>query len=315
MFLLGIAYSASIGGCGTLIGTGTNMTFKGIYESMFPAAPEIEFAPFLLYSGPISIVMGICVWLLMNMLYTGLFCTKCLGHNDMVMTAEAETTAKGVIRQNVKDLGPMSVREILVTVLFVIAVIVWFFRTPGFMKGWPVLFTKLKITDATATSAIIFVLVVLPADWSCLQFFSKTDRKIKNSESLLPWDVIEKNIPWSLLFLIGSGFVLAEAGKISGMSALIGSWLVRLKSLPSLVLTFIVCIACQLLTEISSNVAISNILLPILGEMAIQTNIHPLKLMLPAALSCSYAFMLPVGTPPNAFVSGVGHIRTSQMVK
>lgn len=121
-------------------------------------------------------------------------------------------------------------------------------------------------------------------------------------------------MPWSLIFLLGGGFALAEGGKRSGMSAMLGQSLVGLKDLHPLLLLLIVCVAAQALTEFTSNVAIANIILPVLAEMSISIGKHPLFLMFPAALSCCMAFHMPVGTPPNAIVAGVAHIRTKDMV-
>lgn len=121
-------------------------------------------------------------------------------------------------------------------------------------------------------------------------------------------------MPWSLIFLLGGGFALAEGGKQSGMSAMLGKALVPLQELPLLVLLFIVCFTAQLLTEFTSNVAIANIMLPVLAQMSVEIGRHPLLLMFPAALSCCMAFHMPVGTPPNAIVAGVAHIRTKDMV-
>lgn len=107
---------------------------------------------------------------------------------------------------------------------------------------------------------------------------------------------------------------MAEGGKVSGMSAMLGTSLVGLKDLPPMLLLFIVCLTAQTLTEFTSNVAIANILLPVLAEMSIATEMHPLFLMFPAALSCCMAFHMPVGTPPNAIVASMSHIRTKDMV-
>lgn len=108
--------------------------------------------------------------------------------------------------------------------------------------------------------------------------------------------------------------VLIILGKRSGMSAMLGNSLVGLKDLPPLLLLFLVCFAAQTLTEFTSNVAIANIILPVLAEMSVAIEMHPLYLMFPAALSCCMAFHMPVGTPPNAIVAGVAHIRTKDMV-
>lgn len=132
--------------------------------------------------------------------------------------------------------------------------------------------------------------------------------------ALINWKIIQAKIPWGLIFLLGGGFALAEGGKVSGMSAMLGNSLVSLKNLPPLLLLFIVCLTAQTLTEFTSNVAIANIILPVLAEMSIATEMHPLYLMFPAALSCCMAFHMPVGTPPNAIVASVVHIRTKDMV-
>lgn len=314
LFMIVIAYSASVGGAGTLIGTGTNLAFKGIYEENFPNAPEIAFGPFFVYSAPVSILMGVALWTYLNMRFTGMLLPKKKNSETIALTKDAEGKVGEVIQQRVIDLGPMQTREKLVLMLFILVVVLWFFRSPGFMTGWPKLFTKEKIADATPTCFIILLLFILPSDWSWTSYFSAKEKPKTVSPSLVTWDLIEKRTPWALCFLIGSGFVLSAAGKRSGMSSLIGSWLTGLKDLPSILLTFCVCIICQTITEFSSNVAMSNIALPILAEMAVQTKIHPMRLMLPAALSCSYAFMLPVGTPPNAYISGVAHVRTLELV-
>lgn len=136
----------------------------------------------------------------------------------------------------------------------------------------------------------------------------------KPTPSLITWKVINSKMPWGLIFLLGGGFALAEGGKRSGMSAMLGNSLVGLKDLPPMVLLLIVCITAQTLTEFTSNVAIANILLPVMAEMAIATETHPLFLMFPTALSACMAFHMPVGTPPNAIVASVAHIRTKDMV-
>lgn len=115
------------------------------------------------------------------------------------------------------------------------------------------------------------------------------------------------------MFLLGGGFALAEGGKVSGMSKMLGASLVVFQDLPFLVLLFLICLVCQTLTEFTSNVAIANVILPVLGEMALVIGVHPMLLMYPAALSCCFAFHMPVGTPPNAIVAGVGNIRTKDM--
>lgn len=114
--------------------------------------------------------------------------------------------------------------------------------------------------------------------------------------------------------MLGGGFALARGGKVSGMSAMLGQSLNGLKALPFLVVLFLICLSAQVLTEFTSNVAIANVMLPVLAQLSAEMEVHPLFLMFPAALSCSMAFHLPVGTPPNAIVAGVANIPTKDMV-
>lgn len=113
--------------------------------------------------------------------------------------------------------------------------------------------------------------------------------------------------------MLGGGFALAAGGKESGMSTMLGKSLNIFKDLDPILLLFLICLVCQILTEFTSNVAIANVILPVLGNMALSIGVHPMLLMYPAALSCCFAFHMPVGTPPNAIVAGVANIRTKEM--
>lgn len=171
-----------------------------------------------------------------------------------------------------------------------------------------------KVRDATPAIFIVITLFMIPANWNCFKYCS-SDRDVPTQASpgLITWKFIHTKVPWSLIFLLGGGFALAEGGRVSGMSALIGNSLSGLSSLPPLLLLFVVCLTAQTLTEFTSNVAITNIMLPVLAEMALAIKIHPMYLMMPASLSCSFAFHMPVGTPPNAIVAGVANISVKDM--
>ena len=136
----------------------------------------------------------------------------------------------------------------------------------------------------------------------------------KVSPSLLNWKTIHTNMPWSLVLLLGGGFALAKAIDVSGLSYWIGSKLEVLDFLAPSVLCLIVCAGAAMATEVTSNVATVSILLPILENLSYSLGLNPLYLMIPATLSCSFAFMLPVATPPNAIVYGASGMRTSVMV-
>jgi sodium-dependent dicarboxylate transporter 2/3/5 len=134
------------------------------------------------------------------------------------------------------------------------------------------------------------------------------------SPSLLNWQTIHSKMPWSLVLLLGGGFALAKATKVSGLSMWLGKQLEVLDFLPTWALVLVLCLGTAAATEITSNVATCSILMPVLKNLAVALQINPLYLMLPVTLTCSYAFMLPVATPPNAIVYSASGMKTTEMV-
>lgn len=126
-----------------------------------------------------------------------------------------------------------------------------------------------KVKDATPAIFIVIALFIIPSTFGCLKYFKRGERNLPTepSSGLITWKFINQKVPWSLIFLLGGGFALAEGGRVSGMSYILGNSLTSLKTLPPLVLLFVVCLTAQILTEFTSNVAIANILLPVLAEM------------------------------------------------
>ncbi|XP_034237208.1 protein I'm not dead yet [Thrips palmi] len=308
-YYLGVAYAANIGGTGTLTGTATNLTFKGLYESLFPDLHDLNFANWMIFNVPLMLINAIVAWLWLQVLYMGLF--RKAGRR-MTKTREQLQAVEEVIAAKYRELGPMTFHEGSVMSLFVAVVLLWFFRAPEFIPGWAEYVSDVKIKDATPAVLIVFLLFVLPANLD----FLRNRGSGKATAALLNWKIVHEKLPWGLVLLIGGGFAMASASRESGLNKLIGAQLVTLQgSMSSTAILVVMCTAATFLTEVSSNTAIANIVLPVLAETASAMEVHPLYFMIPATLCCSYAFMLPVATPPNAIVMAASNMRPSDMIK
>ena len=172
------------------------------------------------------------------------------------------------------------------------------------IPGWSRLMPKAEfINDGTISITMAFLLFLIPS------------RKEKASGGMvLDWKTAVK-LPWNIVFLFGGGFALAEGFKASGLSAWLGEQIQGLGSLHPLFIIASLCLVITFLTELTSNTATAQILLPILAALAVSINVNPLLLMIPGTISCSFAFMLPVATPPNAIVFGTERLRVMDMAR
>ncbi|HIA48878.1 MAG TPA: SLC13/DASS family transporter [Candidatus Hydrogenedentes bacterium] len=293
--LLGVAYSASIGGVATLIGTPPNGVLLSQYGEMFPDAPDIGFVQWMIIGVPFSAIMLPLAWLLMTRL---LFHFKDLHFEG----------AREEIQNRLTSLGKMSRGETIVLIVWIMTALSWIFLKDieiGSLTipGWANLFPDpTYIRNSTVAMFFAIVLFAIPVD-------------LKKREFALDWEWAVK-IPWGVLILFGGGLALAKAFGSTGLVEWTGDKLNMLEGVSPLLV--IVCIALMLtfLTEMTSNVATTSIMLPILGmSVAGALGVNPLLLMIPAAMSASCAFMLPVATPPNAIVFGGGHITVAQMAR
>ena len=294
--MLGIAYSASIGGIATIVGTAPNLIFKRIYEMNFPELAQITFANWLIFGLPISIMMLAFIWILF---------TKFLFKTDNRLRIHRD-----IISEQLKALGKIKYEEKIILIIFFITVLLWLFRTPIDLEfvtipGWSSLFkNKDMIDDGTVAIFAGLLMFILPSG-------NLINAK---KEKMLDIDVLSK-VPWEVILIFGGGFALAKGFADSGLSLLLGQNFNNLHDLPPVIMTGAICTALTFLTELTSNTATTNTVLPILASVAKANSINPLILMLPATISASFAFMLPVGTPPNAVVYGSGKIKIQEMVK
>ena len=276
--MLAIAYSASIGGIATLIGTPPNLVLAGVVLDTYNY--EITFFQWFIFGFPISMLLLIICW---NYLTKVAFNFK-----------QKEFPGGRAEIKRLKDgLGRITYEERLVAIVFGLTAFCWITRSFILQKLFP------AIDDTIIAISFSVVLFILPSK-------SKKD-------SILRWEEAIK-LPWGIILLFGGGMALAKAFVTSGLAVWIGEQMTGLGGL-SLFLLFILLIASvNFLTEITSNLATTAMLLPVLAPMALEVGVHPFGLMVSAAVAASCAFMLPVATPPNAVVFGSGYLRVPDMV-
>lgn len=310
-------YASTIGGCCTVIGTGTNLVLQGMIPEYFPDAPELNFAKFMLYATPIMYLFMAITWMWIQVVHLGMFRPHSDAYREGDLGAEGNRVLAESVRAKYAELGRISSHEAWVLFLFMVAIVLWFFRKPGFMTGWAQLFNKDgNIGDSTVSFLIVTVMFIIPKKWSWLNWLTCNPDKIpkKNSPGLLTWKMLNDQIPWSLMFLVGAGFAMSTAGKETGMSVLVARWMNGLKFLPKEVILALIVLMCQIMTEFASNVAVANIVLPIVAALSVSIEVNPIYFMLPATLACSMALNTQVGTPPNAVACQMVNLRSKTLV-
>ncbi|XP_029184600.2 solute carrier family 13 member 5-like isoform X1 [Acropora millepora] len=311
--MLSVAYAANIGGTATLTGTAPNLVFSGQVSSLFPNGPGFSFATWFGYAFPEMVILLIIAWLWLQLLFLKFDCLCCRRCVTRTEKRKPSNAIRKVLRQQYKLLGPMSFAEKAVLGHFILLALMWLFREPKFITGWAVIFQKGFVRDATVAMIIAFSLFVFPSQRP--RIYSPDGSAFKPPPSLLEFKEMSKRFPWNIIILLGSGFALAEACKVSGLSKWLGTQLAHLNTIPPYAIVIIVCVMITAFTEVTSNTATATIFLPILASLAEELKVHPWYIMLPAAISCSFAFMLPVATPPNAIVFSGGHLKVKDMAK
>lgn len=291
--LIGIAYAASIGGIATLIGTPPNLSFTRIFNIYFPAAPEISFAGWFVFGLPCSVVFLFLTWFILTSIF--------------IRHRHGSESDRELFKMEYRGLGRMTSEEKIVLILFAVMALLWLFRKDiavGWftVPGWASLFPVPDfIDDGTIAITIALLLFIIPS-------------RSQKGTWLMNWQTASR-LHWGIVLLFGGGFALATGFKESGLSVWIAEQLTGLGGISPLFLVTSISSMMTFLTELTSNTATTEMILPLLGSLATAIQVNPLLLMIPATLSASCAFMLPVATPPNAIVFGSGEVRMADMIK
>lgn len=274
--MLAIAYSSSIGGMGTLIGTPPNALLRAFLAEHYHI--HIGFGQWMLLGVPVAIALSLFTWWWLT--------RKPFNF--------AGNTVHEKIRQELEALGPVSREEAMTACLFGCAALCWVLQ--------PIISRALPFVDDTFIAMCFgLLLFVMPVDMGKRQF-------------LMNWQEARK-LPWGILLLFGGGLSLAGAINSTGLASWMANVLGSLQGIPFILMTFILVITVQIMTEFTSNTATSAAFLPLVGIMAVAQGIEPAIYAIPAALAASCAFMLPVSTPPNAIVFRSGALTIPDMLR
>jgi solute carrier family 13 (sodium-dependent dicarboxylate transporter), member 2/3/5 len=290
--MLSIAYCASIGGIATPIGTPPNLAFMKIFKIIFPEAPPVSFGTWMLIAVPIALLL---------LLFTSFILLR------VFYPLRNLSIDKSFIKDEYEKLGKIIFEESTVGIVFALTAFLWIFRTDlniGFVviPGWQNIFTFSDfLNDGVVAIAMSLVLFLIP---------SKREKK----KMILDSDIFGK-VPWGIILLFGGGFALAEGFSVSGLSEYIGTKFYGMKDFSPVLITISVAFVVIFLTELTSNTAVAQMILPIMASVSVATGINPLLLMLTATISSSLGFMMPVGTPPNTIVFASERLKISDMAK
>jgi solute carrier family 13 (sodium-dependent dicarboxylate transporter), member 2/3/5 len=294
--LLGIAYACSVGGIATPIGTAPNSVLLGQLHDRFPDAPEIAFGTWFIGAIPLVLVFLLVVWWMLTRVVHRL-------------PAESDLSVAEIQAERLSS-GKRSREQNLVLGVFLTVAVLWISRSGAdfgkfSLPGWQALLpaqVAATISDSTVALFGVLLLFMLPG-------------KAHETGALLDWHDCRR-VPWGILLLLGGGFAVAKSCEFSGLSQAIGAGISgSMAMFPPFATVLLAVLVITFLTEITSNTATINVLLPLLFSASVAAGVHPLLIALPATFAVSCAFMLPVATPPNAILFSSGRLKVADMAR
>ncbi|XP_075383867.1 Na(+)/dicarboxylate cotransporter 3 isoform X3 [Tenrec ecaudatus] len=253
-------------------------------------------------------------WLWISLLYGGMS-LRGWRKKKSEFQVDAEARARATIQEEFQNLGPIKFAEQAVFVLFCLFAILLFSRDPKFIPGWASFFAPGFLSDAVTGVSIVTILFFFPSQKPSLKWWFDFKAPNRETEPLLTWKKVQESVPWNIILLLGGGFAMAKGCEESGLSAWIGQQLRPLESVPPMLAVLLITVVIAFFTEFASNTAATIIFMPVLVELALRLRVNPLYVMIPGTVGCSYAFMLPVSTPPNSIAFASGHLMVKDMVR
>uniref|UniRef100_A0A7E4W208 CitMHS domain-containing protein n=1 Tax=Panagrellus redivivus TaxID=6233 RepID=A0A7E4W208_PANRE len=303
--IISICFAANIGGTGTITGTTPNLVMVGQLSTLYPGVNTgVNFITWMKFCFPLMLICLFTCWVILYAIF-------------LYKGPPAADEVTQIMRERCSKLPKMSHAEKSVALCFLCLLSLWVMP-----QIYPQLFSFLPhgyYTDATSAMIISVMLFILPTQKPSWILVCQNDPPINDKYNysysrLMDWNTMQERFPWGVLLLLGGGFALAAGVKESGLSDLLGRQLSEIGVLPIWALQILCVLVTLVVTNICSNAVTVSIFLPIIATLAEQAQIHPLPLMLPVTLTCSLAFMLPVGTAPNAIAFGSGLLKVSDMM-
>ncbi|KAK2972680.1 hypothetical protein RJ640_003521 [Escallonia rubra] len=289
--VLGVIYSAAIGGMSTLTGTGVNLILVGMWKSYFPEAKPISFSTWFFFGFPLALLIFFALWGILCLLY----CPKEAGRGLSAYLDKAH------LKRELDLLGPMAFAEKTILAVFAMLIVLWMTRSiTDDIPGWGAIFNG-RAGDGTVSVMMATLLFIIP-------------NKKQKGEKLMDWNKCKK-LPWNIILLLGAGFAIADGVRSSGLADVLSEVLDFLEAAPYLAIGPAVCLVSATITEFTSNNATTTLLVPLLIQIANTMRVHPLLLMIPGAIGAQFAFLLPTGTPSNVVGFSTGHIDIQDMIK
>lgn len=280
--MLAVAYASNIGGIATIIGTPPNVAYVGYIQKKYNY--DVDFVNWMLICTPLAILLLAALYLVM---------VKWLFPNRI----KSDDGTKQLIRNEIQQLGSLSVAEKRVMVIFIATALLWITR--GIINDAQNLF---KLDDTIIAVMCAVALFICPSG-----------SKDENNDALLEWGDTSK-MAWGILLLFGGGICLAGALEKAGLMQQLGGWLAQFSG-NGFLLVFVIVTVSLFISEVMSNVAQVIVFAPVVSSLADAIGMNPLLLGIPMTLAASCAGMMPMGTPPNAIVFASGHIKLRQMTK